>query len=58
MKTDTPEETEQFLFILLSAFFLEEGKTALFGNPLAREFTQSTGALDVLVGRFHQANVH
>ena len=51
-KADTPEEK---LGNFIHAFihrFLEEGKTALFGKLLAHEFTESTGALDVLVEDF------
>ena len=46
---DSPKEK---LSIFIQTFIfrlLEEGKTTLFGKLLAREFIESTGALDVLV---------
>ena len=47
--TDNPKEKlstfiQTFIFRLL-----EEGKSTLFGKLLAREFNESTGALDILV---------
>jgi TetR/AcrR family transcriptional regulator, regulator of cefoperazone and chloramphenicol sensitivity len=47
--TDSPKEKlstfiQTFIFRLL-----EEGKSTLFGKLLAREFNESTGALDILV---------
>jgi len=51
-ETDTPEEKLSNFIHAFICRFLEEGKTALFGKLLAREFTESTGALDVLVKDF------
>jgi AcrR family transcriptional regulator len=51
-ETDTPEEKLSNFIHTFIYRFLEEGKTALFGKLLAREFTESTGALDVLVEDF------
>jgi TetR/AcrR family transcriptional regulator, regulator of cefoperazone and chloramphenicol sensitivity len=51
-ETDTPEEKLSNFVYTFICRFLEEGKTALFGKLLAREFTESTGALDVLVEDF------
>ena len=51
-ETDTSEEKlSNFIYTFIRRF-LEEGETALFGKLLAREFTESTGALDVLVEDF------
>jgi len=51
-ETDSPEEKLGNFIHTFIYRFLEEGKTALFGKLLAREFTESTGALDVLVEDF------
>lgn len=51
-ETDTPEKKLSNFIHTFICRFLEEGKTALFGKLLAREFTESTGALDVLVEDF------
>jgi AcrR family transcriptional regulator len=51
-ETDTPEEKLSNFIHTFIYRFLEEGKNALFGKLLAREFTESTGALDVLVEDF------
>jgi TetR/AcrR family transcriptional regulator, regulator of cefoperazone and chloramphenicol sensitivity len=51
-EADTPEEKLSNFIHTFIYRFLEEGKTALFGKLLAREFTESTGALDVLVEDF------
>jgi AcrR family transcriptional regulator len=51
-ETDTPQEKLSNFIHTFICRFLEEGKTALFGKLLAREFTESTGALDVLVEDF------
>jgi AcrR family transcriptional regulator len=51
-ETDTPEEKLSNFIHTFIYRFLEEGKMALFGKLLAREFTESTGALDVLVEDF------
>lgn len=51
-ETDTPEEKLSNFIHSFICRFLEEGKTALFGKLLAREFTESTGALNVLVEEF------
>jgi hypothetical protein len=47
-----PKKSSAFLFILFICRFLEEGKTTLFGKLLIHEFTEFTGALDVLVEDF------
>ena len=49
---DTPKEKLSNFIHTFIYRFLEEGKMALFGKLLAREFTESTGALDVLVDEF------
>jgi AcrR family transcriptional regulator len=51
-EADTPQEKLSNFIHTFIYRFLEEGKTALFGKLLAREFTESTGALDVLVEDF------
>ena len=51
-ETDTPQEKLSNFIHTFIYRFLEEGKMALFGKLLAREFTESTGALDVLVEDF------
>jgi len=51
-ETDTPEEKLSNFIHTFIYRFLEEGKTALFGKLLAREFTESSGALDILVEDF------
>jgi AcrR family transcriptional regulator len=50
--TDTPEEKLGNFIHAFICCFLEEGETALFGKLLAHEFTETTGALNVLVEDF------
>jgi AcrR family transcriptional regulator len=51
-ETDAPEERLGNFIHIFICRFLEEGKTALFGKLLAREFAESSEALDVLVKDF------
>ena len=51
-ETDTPEEKLGNFIHTYICSFLEEGKMAVFSKLLAREFAESTGALDVLVEDF------
>jgi AcrR family transcriptional regulator len=51
-ETDAPEEKLGNFIHTYICSFLEEGKMAVFSKLLAREFAESTGALDVLVEDF------